>query len=163
MDTAAGDLTAYDRSLARKRVSAGVLFFDLEGRVLLVDPVYKEPWEIPGGAVERDESPRRGAAREVEEELGLTLEPGRLLGIDWTPPRPGRSEAMAVIFDGGVLPAEKVTAIRLQAAELRAFAFVDPGRVSERLTPVLARRVRACVEARNLGVTVCLENGVPVG
>ncbi|MGW6244366.1 NUDIX domain-containing protein [Streptomyces roseolus] len=43
---------AYDRGLPRKRVAAGVLFFDDAGRVLLVDPVYKEPWEIPGGAVE---------------------------------------------------------------------------------------------------------------
>ena len=30
----------YDRTLPRKRVAAGVLFFDVEGRVLLVDPVY---------------------------------------------------------------------------------------------------------------------------
>ncbi|MFI9275970.1 NUDIX domain-containing protein [Kitasatospora sp. NPDC052896] len=53
--------------MPRKRVAAGVLFVDAEGRVLLVGPVYKEPWEIPGGGVEWDESPRTGATREVKE------------------------------------------------------------------------------------------------
>lgn len=87
MSTAASEgpaveLSEYDRKLPRKRVAAGVLFFDADGRVMLVDPVYKDPWEIPGGAVEWDESPRDGAVREVKEELGLAWRPGRLLGVD---------------------------------------------------------------------------------
>lgn len=53
---------AYDRGLPRKRMGAGVLFFDGSGRVLLVDPVYKPQWEIPGGVVEGGESPRDAAA-----------------------------------------------------------------------------------------------------
>lgn len=75
-ETPVGQLSQYDRELPRKRVAAGVLFFDGDGRVMLVDPVYKDPWEIPGSAVERDESPRDGAAREVKEELGLVCDPG---------------------------------------------------------------------------------------
>lgn len=158
----AGQLSEYDRSLPRKRVAAGVLFFDAEGRVMLVDPVYKDPWEIPGGAVERDESPRDGAAREVKEELGLVCKPGRLLGVDWVGPRPGRSEGMAAVFDGGVLDAEQIAAVRLQAEELRGFEFVGLDQVHERLVPVLARRVQQCMAAREREETVYLENGVPV-
>lgn len=56
---------AYDLALPRKRVAAGVLYLDTEGRLLLVDPVYKTDWEIPGGAVEKNESPRAGAMREI--------------------------------------------------------------------------------------------------
>jgi 8-oxo-dGTP diphosphatase len=53
---------------------------------LLVEPVYKDYWEIVGGCVEANESPRPGAAREVKEELGQTVVPGRLLVVDWVPP-----------------------------------------------------------------------------
>ncbi|GGN46459.1 NUDIX domain-containing protein [Streptomyces fuscichromogenes] len=72
---------------------------------MLVDPVHKDPWEIPGGAVEWAGSPRGGAMREVEEELGVARQPGRLLGIDWVGLRAGRSEGMVAVFDGGVLGA----------------------------------------------------------
>ncbi|MEV7869198.1 NUDIX hydrolase [Streptomyces sp. NPDC088124] len=155
-------LSDFDRTLPRKRVAAGVLFFDADGRVMLVDPVYKAPWEIPGGAVEWDESPRDGAAREVKEELGLVCAPGPLLGIDWVRPRPGRSEGMAAVFDGGVLGAEQVARIQLQAEEIRSFEFVGLEQIRELLVPLLARRVQACMAARERGETVYLENGVVV-
>lgn len=40
-------------------VAAGVLLFDEQNRVLLVDPTYKAGWEFPGGVVERGEAPAR--------------------------------------------------------------------------------------------------------
>lgn len=69
---------------------------------------------------------------------------------------------MAAVFDGGVLDAGRVAAIQLQAEEIRAFEFVGLDQVHERLIPLLARRVQACMAARERGETVCLENGVPV-
>ncbi|MFF0176044.1 NUDIX hydrolase [Micromonospora profundi] len=42
------DFTA---TLPRKRMGAEVLLSDDRGRVLLVEPTYKDYWEIPGGAV----------------------------------------------------------------------------------------------------------------
>ncbi|MFD6529252.1 NUDIX domain-containing protein [Streptomyces sp. NPDC060184] len=152
----------YERTLPRKRVAAGVLFFDPEGRVLLVDPVYKPLWEIPGGAVEWDESPRAGAVREVKEELGLDWEPGPLLGVDWRGARPGRSEGLVYVFDGGVLGSDRLSEVRLQAEELGAMEFVAVDRLRERLVERLALRVEACVRAREQGLTVYLEYGMPV-
>ena len=66
----------YVASLARKRMAAGALFRDANGRVLLVNPVYKNTWDLPGGAVEAEESPHAACRREVAEELGLDRPPG---------------------------------------------------------------------------------------
>ena len=74
-------------SRARKRMAATALFRDAEGRVLVVDPVYKAAWDLPGGAVEADESPHAACRREVVEELGLDRPPGRVLAVDWVPAR----------------------------------------------------------------------------
>ena len=58
-------------------VMAGVMH-DAEGRVLLAQrPVGKHlagMWEFPGGKLERDEAPLAGLARELHEELGITLQ-----------------------------------------------------------------------------------------
>jgi 8-oxo-dGTP diphosphatase len=58
----------------------GVLFND-EGRVLLVEHVFRTdfPWGLPGGWIERGEAPERALRREFEEELGLQIEVGQLL------------------------------------------------------------------------------------
>jgi 8-oxo-dGTP diphosphatase len=93
----------YVASLARKRMAATAFFRDGEGRVLLVNPVYKQMWDLPGGAVEADESPHAACRREVAEELGLDRPPGRVLAVDWLPSRPERPEGLVVVYDGGVL------------------------------------------------------------
>ncbi|WP_262379938.1 NUDIX domain-containing protein [Nonomuraea sp. PA05] len=77
---------------ARKRVGTDALIRDEHGRVLLVDPVYKPDWDLPGGMAENNEPPAAAARREVKEELGLDLEIRSALVVDWVPPHgpPGR-------------------------------------------------------------------------
>jgi 8-oxo-dGTP diphosphatase len=81
---ATGQVSAddYVRSLPRKRMAAGALFVDSVSRILLVDPVYRDTWDLPGGAVEAEESPYAACRREVAEELGLDRPPGRVLAVD---------------------------------------------------------------------------------
>lgn len=86
--------TDFTATLPRKRMGAAVYLTDEQARVLLVEPTYKPYWEIPGGAVEADESPYAAAIREVKEELGLMVRPGRLLVTDWVPARPDRTESL---------------------------------------------------------------------
>ena len=55
-----------------------------EDRVLLVKRVHppiQGQWSIPGGVLEVGEFVREAAKREVEEETGLEIEPGELLGV----------------------------------------------------------------------------------
>ena len=125
-------LDQYIASLARKRMAAGSLFRDEDGRVLLVDPTYKPTWDLPGGVVEKEESPHAACRREVAEELGLDRVPGRVLVVDWVPSRPERPEGLIVVYDGGVLAPGDVAAITLPDAELAGYEFVQPGEVAGR-------------------------------
>jgi 8-oxo-dGTP pyrophosphatase MutT (NUDIX family) len=59
--------------------------------VLVVNPTYKPRWELPGGAVEEDESPDTAAVREIAEELGIERTVGRLLTVDYVPADPSRA------------------------------------------------------------------------
>ncbi|MFI1994883.1 NUDIX domain-containing protein [Actinoplanes sp. NPDC020271] len=150
------DFTA---TLPRKRMGAGALLTDNQGRVLLVEPTYKDYWEIPGGAVEADESPLTAVSRELKEELGLPVRPGRLLVTDWVPPREGRTEGLMMLFDGGTLAPEQTSQIRLPIEELRSWAWCTEQEAGERLSELLARRITAALRARADGIALYLENG----
>ncbi|MDG4794978.1 NUDIX hydrolase [Micromonospora sp. WMMD1082] len=143
-------------------MGSGVLFRDGDGRVLLVEPVYKDYWELPGGAVDADESPYDAAVRELKEELGLSVAPGRLLVVDWVPPRTGRTEGVMFVYDGGILDSTRTAEIDLPADELRGWAWSTPAEAQQRLSPLLARRAAAAMEAVTDGITAYLENGTRV-
>jgi ADP-ribose pyrophosphatase len=136
------------------------LFLDEAGRIMLVEPTYKEDWEIPGGNVESGETPVQACAREVREELGLDVVVGRLLVADWAP-HPERGDKVLFVFDGGMLTAAQLADITLQADELASYAFFDPTEAAEVLVPRLGCRVAAALEARCTGVTAYLEHGLP--
>ena len=149
----------YVASLARKRMAAGALCRDKAGKVLLVDPVYRDTWDLPGGAVEAEESPQAACRREVAEELGLDRPVGRVLALDWVPSRPERPEGLIVVYDGGVLAANDIDAIVVEDGELAGYDFVPPDRVPGRVTPLVARRISACLEALATGTVASLEGG----
>ncbi|HEY3514361.1 MAG TPA: NUDIX hydrolase, partial [Kribbella sp.] len=103
--------------LPRKTAAGGALIRDRAGRILFLEPTYKPTLDIPGGVVEYDESPYEACCREVKEEIGLDLEIGRLLVVDWVPAHGPWSDALAFVFDGGVLDAPTLT---LDPTEARA-------------------------------------------
>jgi 8-oxo-dGTP diphosphatase len=153
------ELPDYTATLPRKRMAASVLFFDDAGRVLVVEPTYKPYWELPGGAVDADESPYAAACREVREELALTRVPVRLLAVDWVPPRPDRTEGVVVVFDGGRLSIEEIATLAVPPDELRGWSWCTAEEATGLLLPLLARRLTAALHARESGVVAYLENG----
>ena len=143
---------AYQDSLPKKRMGAGALIFDENGRFLLVNPTYKEPWEVPGGVVEANESPAQACVREVREELGLDIALERLLLVDYLSDSLEKVEALMFIFQGPTLTQAEIEAIQLQAEELSEYRFCTINEAVELLNHRLGRRVR-----RSLAVLV--ENG----
>ncbi len=159
------DYATYIAGLPRVLAGAAMLFRDAEGRVLLVEPNYREGWALPGGTVESDdgESPRQGARRETLEEIGLDREPGRLLAVDWVPGT-GRPPLVAYLYDGGVLTEEDLKAIRLQEEELLSWRLVGREDLPAHLPGALGRRVLAALDTLADGAgTAELENGHRVG
>ncbi|MEU6282415.1 NUDIX hydrolase [Streptomyces sp. NPDC047028] len=149
----------HEAKMAHPRMAAGALFFDAGGRVLMVQPTYKDYWDIPGGYVEVGESPLQAAVREVREELDITPPLVRLLAIDWAP-SDAEGDKVLYLFDGGQLSPETLAGVTLQAEELKSFAFLPPDEVAERTIPRLARRILAAIEARSSGTApIYLEYG----
>ncbi|MER5317736.1 NUDIX hydrolase [Streptosporangium roseum] len=142
----------------RARAAAGALFFDEDGRVMIVQPSYKTDREIPGGGVEPGETPYEACVREVGEELGIQPPIGRLLAVDWAP-HPGIGDLILFVFDGGVLGADTVRRIVFADDELTGFGFHSVEDVDDLLNERLACRVRAAVTARERGELAYLEHG----
>ncbi|MBB2913525.1 ADP-ribose pyrophosphatase YjhB (NUDIX family) [Streptosporangium becharense] len=100
----------------------GAVILDGSGRILLIRrgrPPGEGLWSVPGGRVEPGESDAEAVVREVLEETGLTVVPGRLAG---TVDRPGPGGVVYEIRDylaevsGGALRAGD------DAADARWFA-----------------------------------------
>ncbi|CAM5532267.1 NUDIX domain-containing protein [Streptomyces aurantiogriseus] len=155
------DFAAYIASLPRVLAGAAALFRDAEGRVLLVEPNYRDGWALPGGTIESDdgETPRQGARRETLEEIGLDRELGRLLAVDWVHGT-HRPPLVAYVYDGGVLTDEDFKAIRLQEEELLSWRLVPREELPDHLLGSLGHRVLAALDALTDGSgTAELENG----
>jgi 8-oxo-dGTP diphosphatase len=150
-----------NRTQARKRVGADVLFRDEDGRILLVDPSYKPDWDLPGGMAEANESPLDAAKREVREELGIEYAGGRLLVLDWVSPHGPWDDSLMFIFDGGVLDAEEQARITLPDGELREWRFVERDEAHRLLRPYVWRRALAALGAVEAGAGRYVHDGSP--
>jgi len=88
--------------------STAVLPRDDAGRLLLVRLIDTGNWAAIGGAVEPGESPRDGAVREAEEEAGVSVELGDVVGVFGGPeyrvtyPNGDESAYVVTVFDATV-------------------------------------------------------------
>jgi 8-oxo-dGTP pyrophosphatase MutT (NUDIX family) len=149
----------YVATFARKRMAAGVLFRDKTDRVLLLEPSYKPNWEIPGGAVDADESPWATATRELTEELGWERPLGRLLVVDYVRPQDSRPEGVVFVFDGGVLDEAALLNMVFPDGEILSAGFHTLAEARGKVKPLLADRLGAALQAAEQGVTALCEQG----
>jgi 8-oxo-dGTP diphosphatase len=113
----------------------GAVIKDGAGRLLLIKRGHepgKGLWSIPGGRIEAGESDAAALVREVREETGLLVTPGRLIGSVRRPSGPGGDGMLdirdyAAAVTGGILvPGDDADdAVWAGPAELAALPLTD--------------------------------------
>ncbi|SEG75826.1 ADP-ribose pyrophosphatase YjhB, NUDIX family [Nonomuraea solani] len=137
---------------------AAAYITDERGRVLLVDPNYRDHWSMPGGIIDAGEHPAQACAREVMEEVGLTVEVGPLLTVSWLDGLPNIPYPLVnFVFDCGEVPSD--TPITLQASELDDYGFFTVEEAKELLADFVHERLLACAAARDTGALRYLPPG----
>ena len=115
----------------------GAIITDSAGRLLLIQRGHEPEagrWSLPGGRIEPGESDEQALVREIGEETGLHVEPGRLIGAV---ERPAPGGAVFDIYDY----AASVSGGQLVAGDDAADArWIHPGDIGQlSLTSGLAR------------------------
>lgn len=105
----------------KRMASSAVLLENGAGKLLIVKANYKDYWALPGGIIERDETPRRAAVRETLEEIGVALNPDELAFVVVANRMSGSAQTYQFVF-GAMLPTNQ---INLQKSEIDEFTFVS--------------------------------------
>ena len=146
--------------LPTKRAIAQGILRNESGQILLCQLTYKKDWDLPGGVVDPQESPAHCVEREVREELGLTVEAGRLMAVNWLPPYRGWDDAVLFLFDLGVVMSGAIDPDRFLAREIKGAHWVAPADIGEHVAEYVARHVAVALGAEH---TAYLEDGRPRG
>jgi 8-oxo-dGTP pyrophosphatase MutT (NUDIX family) len=129
-----GFIAILNAGLPTKRIISQGLLRDEHGRVLLCELTYKNEWDLPGGVVEVGEAPAIGLVRELQEELGITVEVRGLLTVNWLPAWRGWDDACIFLFDLGVIDSSLTDGMTLQPSEIKSVQWCDPATIRERAT-----------------------------
>ncbi len=144
-----GFIALLNAGLPTKRIIAQGRLLDEQGRVLLCQLTYKREWDLPGGVVEVGEAPAVGLEREIREELGVTVQVGELLTVNWLPAWRGWDDACIFLFDLGEVEASYTAGMTLQPTEIVSVEWCDAGAVREHATAA-AIELLAAVAAGDL-------------
>ena len=100
---------------SRFTVTTGAMLFDDEGRILLLEHVFRPDsgWGIPGGFLSRSEQPHDGLRRELREEIDIEIEDVELL-FTRTLPRPRQVE---IYFRARVIGDPKPSSFEIKKAQ----------------------------------------------
>jgi len=144
-------------------MATGVIFLNNKNQILVVNPVYKSWWSIPGGVINKNESPLAAGIREVEEEIGIKVDSLKFLSMDYMSSKVSgystKDENIQFIFYGGRLSSKKIKSIRLNKNEISQYKFVDTSKAIKILSDRLAKRLPASLMALKKSCPVYLEGG----
>jgi 8-oxo-dGTP diphosphatase len=149
-------------ALPAKRMASGALYLNHRGELLIVAPTYRKGWLIPGGVIERNESPYQACLREVKEELGLELPVHRLLCAEYRTAEGVKTESIQFIFYGGELSDETAARLTPQPGEIAAICFYPREEALGLINGPLAHCITVAFQALNQNRLIYLENRVEI-
>ena len=122
--------------VTRHRVGAVGVVLNDQGQVLLAEHVFRprHPWGLPGGWIKKGEDPARAVKREIEEELGLRVDVGRLLMCEPQGNEPGRYVSHALSLAFICKPLNEIAAV--QSFEILGIEWVDLDDIKHDLSPI---------------------------
>ena len=105
------------RRLVRPHTHGALVAIWCEGELLLVETSYRRSWSLPGGGIERGETARQAAVRELAEEVGLRVRAEQLVD-PWqiTERSPGGLNTVTIF----TLPVQKRPALKVDGLEIVA-------------------------------------------
>ena len=137
----------YQKMLPKKQVGTAVIFLNIKGELLIMQPDYRNEWLVPGGSADANESPLHCAVRETKEEIGLDILEMKLVGVYYGHKKGIHSDSLKLIFYGGVLTESQISQIKLQTEELEKYTFALPEEANAILSLSLQKSIPACLEA----------------
>jgi ADP-ribose pyrophosphatase YjhB (NUDIX family) len=134
---------------ARARLSRGMtlgvrgLVRDGEGRVLLIEHTYVPGWYMPGGGVERGETPEHALGRELVEEAGVRLTERPVLASVHDNGAGFAGDHVLIYHVRGWEACEPTS-----RGEIHARGFFAPDALPEGVTKATRRRIEEALDAR---------------
>ncbi|OFZ30731.1 MAG: hypothetical protein A2622_13765 [Bdellovibrionales bacterium RIFCSPHIGHO2_01_FULL_40_29] len=130
-------------SLPRKRSAVGVLIFQDE-KLLVLEPTYKPNWLVPGGVVDKSESPYEAALRECKEEIGLDVKIVDFLCADYKRGNIEIGDAVHFLFLGKISSDAKII---VDQKEIKEFYWMTPFEAVLKFDVHLSTRVKVGIRA----------------
>ena len=124
--------------------ASGALIQNSVGEILIVKPVYREGWLLPGGVIEAGESPMEACKRECKEELDIDVDVSELLCFEYRKATEGQAETTRFIFACGTALEE----IRLQEGELSDYRLTSLKNAMSLVDTLTARRLQRIQEGK---------------
>jgi 8-oxo-dGTP pyrophosphatase MutT (NUDIX family) len=160
--TAVNDVDAakYYNKQPKKRVGAGVLFFNGRSEVLIVKPIYLEKWLWVGGSADEGEAPKATALRECQEEIGITPASLWLAFVNYLPSQPtGQSDILQFLFTSAPINDDFIGKLKLQESEIEDARFVPVDELAKYMHEYRARAIQTYWKHKQGASTLYLEDG----
>jgi len=125
--------------LPKKRVGTSMMIVNENEEIIIVKPVYREYWSLPGGIVEQHESPRSACIREVKEEVGIDIVNPRCLCVHWEAPTDNKEESVRFVFLGASTQTHFNLESSDEIAECRFSPITEALRLMNKTTSALVR------------------------
>lgn len=148
----------YYQRLPKKQIGAGVLLFNKNNELLIVKPSYRNYWSIPGGVVEKNETPKNGCIREIQEEIGLSISKLQFLSVNYVFNNDERGESLLFIFYGGTLSNKQIASIQIDKKEIIEYKFLKIKHALSLLDKIMKDSISKSLKALKNKTALYLEN-----